>query len=80
MDRVLEITRTRDCAEGIDAFRNKRRPEFWPGNPVARPGKEFDPGRDYKKVKIRSTGQEAFSKAAHKSAKSAAKSSKGKRK
>lgn len=83
MDRVLEITRTRDCAEGIDAFRNKRRPVFWPGNPVARPGKEFDPGRAYKKVRIRSTGQEAFSKAAHgkSGAKPAAKSgAKGKRK
>lgn len=61
MDRVLEITRTRDCAEGIDAFRNKRRPVFWPGNPVLRPGKEYDPGRNYGKTKVKSTGHVAFS-------------------
>jgi enoyl-CoA hydratase/carnithine racemase len=41
LDRVLEITRTRDCAEGITAFLEKRPPVYHPGNPVKRPGKEF---------------------------------------
>lgn len=41
LDRVLEITRTRDCAEGITAFLEKRPPVYHPGNPVKRPGKEY---------------------------------------
>lgn len=41
LDRVLEITRTRDCAEGIQAFLDKRAPVYHPGNPVKRPGKEY---------------------------------------
>ncbi|MEX2163980.1 MAG: enoyl-CoA hydratase/isomerase family protein [Sulfuricaulis sp.] len=73
MDRVLEITRTRDCAEGIDAFRTKRRPVYWPGNPVLRPGKEFDPGRNYGKSKVKSTGHLRFGAKAKGSGKSAAK-------
>ncbi len=50
-ERVMQIMRTRDCAEGIDAFRNKRQPVYQPNTPVLRPGREWDPGRDYSKQK-----------------------------
>jgi hypothetical protein len=52
-DRVCEIMRSRDCAEGIDAFKSKRPPVYQPGTPVHRPGREFDPGRDYGRDKSR---------------------------
>lgn len=39
LERVLEITRNKDCAEGLAAFNEKRRPVYHPGNPVRRPGK-----------------------------------------
>ena len=34
MDRIFEITRTADCAEGIAAFLEKRAPVYHPGAPV----------------------------------------------
>jgi len=34
MDRIFEITRTSDCAEGIAAFLDKRAPVYQPGAPV----------------------------------------------
>jgi enoyl-CoA hydratase/carnithine racemase len=46
-ERVMQIMRTRDCAEGIDAFRTKRAPVYQPDTPVQRPGREWDPGRNY---------------------------------
>jgi enoyl-CoA hydratase/carnithine racemase len=46
-DRVCQIMRSRDCAEGIEAFKSKRPPVYQPDTPVHRPGREFDPGRDY---------------------------------
>jgi enoyl-CoA hydratase/carnithine racemase len=46
-ERVMQIMRTRDCAEGIDAFRSKRPPVYQPNTPVQRPGREYDPGRNY---------------------------------
>jgi enoyl-CoA hydratase/carnithine racemase len=50
-ERVCQIMRTRDCAEGIDAFKSKRPPVYQPGTPMHRPGREFDPGRNYGKGK-----------------------------
>jgi enoyl-CoA hydratase/carnithine racemase len=47
-ERVMQIMRTRECAEGIDAFRQKRRPVYHPNTPVERPGREWDPGKNYK--------------------------------
>jgi enoyl-CoA hydratase len=40
LERVLEITRNKDCAEGLAAFLSKRPPMYHPNNPVRRPGKE----------------------------------------
>jgi enoyl-CoA hydratase/carnithine racemase len=40
LERVLEITRNKDCAEGLNAFLSKRPPMYHPNNPVRRPGKE----------------------------------------
>ena len=34
MERIFEITRTADCAEGIEAFLDKRAPVYHPGAPV----------------------------------------------
>ena len=34
MERIFEITRTPDCAEGVEAFLNKRAPVYHPGAPV----------------------------------------------
>ena len=34
MDRIFEITRTPDCAGGIEAFLDKRAPVYHPGAPV----------------------------------------------
>lgn len=34
MERIFEITRTKDCAEGIAAFLDKRAPVYRQGNPV----------------------------------------------
>jgi enoyl-CoA hydratase/carnithine racemase len=39
IERVLEITRNKDCAEGLSAFNAKRQPVYYPNNPVRRPGK-----------------------------------------
>ena len=51
-ERVMDIMRSRDCVEGITAFREKRRPVYQPNTPVERPGKEWDPGRNYKKRRV----------------------------
>jgi enoyl-CoA hydratase/carnithine racemase len=53
-DRVCQIMRSADCAEGIEAFKSKRAPVYQPGTPVHRPGREYDPGRDYGRGKGRS--------------------------
>lgn len=37
LDRVLELTRTRECAEGVAAFLEKRTPVYHQGNPVQYP-------------------------------------------
>ncbi|MDP6121471.1 MAG: enoyl-CoA hydratase/isomerase family protein [Rhodospirillales bacterium] len=37
LDRVLELTRTRECAEGVTAFLEKRTPQYHEGNPVQYP-------------------------------------------
>lgn len=50
-DRVCQIMRTTDCAEGIDAFKSKRAPVYQPNTPMHRPGREWDPGRNYGKGK-----------------------------
>ena len=34
MERIFEITRTKDCAEGISAFLDKRAPVYHAGYPV----------------------------------------------
>ena len=34
MARIFEITRTPDCAEGVEAFLEKRAPVYHPGAPV----------------------------------------------
>lgn len=52
-DRVCQIMRSKDCAEGIEAFKAKRAPVYQPGTPVHRPGREFDPGREYGREKSR---------------------------
>jgi enoyl-CoA hydratase/carnithine racemase len=48
-DRVCQIMRSRDCAEGIEAFKAKRQPVYGKGKPMQRPGREYDPGREYSK-------------------------------
>ena len=37
LDRVLELTRTSECAEGVSAFLEKRPPTYYEGNPVQYP-------------------------------------------
>jgi len=49
-ERVMQIMRTSDCAEGIEAFLNKRQPVYQPNTPVQRPGREYNPGRNYSKL------------------------------
>jgi hypothetical protein len=34
MERIFEITRTPDCAEGVEAFLDKRAPVYHAGAPV----------------------------------------------
>jgi enoyl-CoA hydratase/carnithine racemase len=56
-ERVCQIMRTRDCAEGVEAFKAKRPPVYQPGTPMRRPGREFDPGRDYGRGKNGGAGR-----------------------
>ncbi len=42
MERIFEITRTADCAEGIEAFLDKRAPVYQPGAPVDKQARWHD--------------------------------------